>query len=328
MPAMTTRLARFILDRPRHLRLPVGAYAGLALTGATVRDVATRPDRQVEAVLALRDRFDMPAAMTAMDLSVEAETYGCEIRFSDDEIPTVVGRRATTLESIDDLGEPRPGDGRTAVALESTRRLARATGGAPVLGCMIGPFSLAGRIFGVAESLEATALDPDPVTALLERVTGFLAGYAAAFREAGAWGVVMAEPAAGLLSPAALGRFSAPYVRRIVGAVEREDFAVVLHNCGARIVHLPKVLESGAGIYHFGAPMDIVQALGKVGDSAILCGNLDPASVFHLGTPETVRAAARALLDAVGPRRNFVLSSGCDVPPGTPLANIEAFFAA
>lgn len=99
--------------------------------------------------------------------------------------------------------------------------------------------------------------------ALLERVTAFLGRYARAFRDTGAWGVIVAEPAAGLLSPAGLGRFSAPYMRRIVEAAETPDFSIILHNCGARLVHLDRILESGAGIYHFGAPMDIVAALER-----------------------------------------------------------------
>jgi uroporphyrinogen decarboxylase len=108
------------------------------------------------------------------------------------------------------------------------------------------------------------------ILTLLEKVTDFLLEYTQAFREAGAAGVIMAEPAAGLLSPRGLGKFSAPFVRRIVEAVQTEDFSLILHNCGARLVHLPKVLESGAEIYHFGAPMDIAAALEQVDEQTIL----------------------------------------------------------
>ncbi|MGB7296365.1 MAG: uroporphyrinogen decarboxylase family protein, partial [Candidatus Aminicenantales bacterium] len=174
---------------------------------------------------------------------------------------------------------------------------------------------------------------------LLERVTAFLVRYAVAFREAGAWGVVMAEPAAGLLSPGAVGRFSAPFVRRIVEAADTPDFSVILHNCGAKLIHLEKTLEAGAGIYHFGAPMDIVAALEKVGGRdagdfptggrrVILGGNLDPSAVFHSGSPETVARATQVLLEATKEYQNFIISSGCDIPSGTPLANLEAFYCA
>ena len=46
------------------------------------------------------------------------------------------------------------------------------------------------------------------------------------------------------------------------------------------------------------------------------------------GSPEQVRAAVGDLLERTRDFPNFVLSTGCDVPPQTPLANIDAFFGA
>jgi len=326
---METRFSRFVMDYPGRLAMPIGAYSGLEITGETVEDVVTVPGSQFRAVMALHERYRTPVVLTAMDLSAEAEAYGCEIRMSAREIPTVVGRLVTNAAEIGRLPDPVPGDARTRVPLETAWRLvAEAEEGVPVLGSMLGPFSLAARLFGVSEALETTSLEPETIEALLDRVTGFLRQYALAFRETGAWGVIVAEPAAGLLSPAGLGRFSAPYVKRIVEVAESPDFSVILHNCGAKIIHLEKTRESGAGIYHFGAPMDIVAALAAVGRETIIGGNLDPTAVFHNGTPESVGEATRALLEATKGYKNFIISSGCDIPPGIRLANLNAFYRA
>jgi len=322
-----SKLIDFVMNFPGRMVMPIGVYAGLEMTGATVRQAVSDPVAQAEAVLALHEHVHSPIMLTAMDLSAEAETFGCNVRMSDEEIPTVVGRRATTEAEIAALPTPQPGDLRTAVHLEAARLLV-ASGKTPVLGGLIGPFSLAGRIFGVSEALEMTASEPEPVLALLDKVTTFLIDYCRAFREQGAIGAIMAEPAAGLLSPRGLGRFSAPFVKRIVEAVETPDFTLILHNCGAKIAHLPKVLESGPSLYHFGAPMDLLSALQQVDGKAILAGNLDPTAVFHQGTPETVYAQASALLKATAPYKNYILSSGCDLPPGTPVRNLEALYQA
>jgi uroporphyrinogen decarboxylase len=324
---MMTGFAQSILGHPGRLAIPIGVYAGLEITGGTVRDIVTDPKAQAAAILALHERFRTPVLLTAMDLSAEAETFGCEIRMSDTEIPTVIGRRVTGPDDLKALPAPKPGEARTAVHLEAARLVKKAVA-SPVWGCMLGPFSLAGRIFGVGEALEATALEPEIILALLEKVVEFQIAYARAFRETGVSGVIVAEPAAGLLSPAGLGRFSAPFVKRIVQGAQTRDFVVILHNCGAKLIHLDKVLESGAGIYHFGAPMDIVAALERVAGQVILGGNLDPAAVFHGGTPESVRTTTLALLDATKDHKNYFISSGCDIPPGTPLANLEAFYKA
>jgi uroporphyrinogen decarboxylase len=326
---MAAKFAEYIVDRPHRLAMPIGIYAGLEITGATVRQAITNVDAQAKAALALHEKLDTAALLTGMDLSVEAETFGSQIRISDNEVPTVINRLVKSPEEIKALPIPKVGSGRTLVYLEAARRLADVgrKQGVPVLGGMIGPFSLAGRLFGVSEALELSATDPQTLVALLEKVTPFLIDYALAFRQAGAAGVIMAEPAAGLLSPRGLGNFSAPYVKRIVDAVQTVDFSIVLHNCGAKLVHLPKVLESGAEIYHFGAPMDLPAALKAVNGKVILGGNLDPTAVFYSGTPETVRTQATALLDAAQPYSKFFISSGCDLPPGTPVENIQAFLA-
>jgi uroporphyrinogen decarboxylase len=247
---------------------------------------------------------------------------------TDQEIPSVTGRLVTDRSGIDRLPVPAVGGKRTAVYLDTVRRLVSVADGVPVLGGMIGPFSLAGRLFGVSEALLETAMDPHSMHALITKATAFLTAYAAEFKKAGAWGLIVAEPTAGLMSPAATAEFSSPYVRQIIDAVADDQFEIILHNCGARRGHLKASLQSGARILHFGKPMDIVEALAEVSHDIVLCGNLDPSEVFVGSTPAEVRAAAGALLAATAGRRNFVISSGCDVPPNAPLANIEAFFRA
>jgi len=92
--------------------------------------------------------------------------------------------------------------------------------------------------------------------------------------------------------------------------------------------HLDGILASGAGIFHFGAGTDIVGALGKVGPEVILSGNLDTTKVFQKGTPQAAGEATKTLLEATRSYKNFIVSSGCDIPPGAPLANLNAFFRA
>ncbi|MGB7296754.1 MAG: hypothetical protein WBC70_14305, partial [Candidatus Aminicenantales bacterium] len=103
---MDTRFARFVLNFPGRLPMPIGAYAGTGITGDMIWDVVSRPEIQTRTVLALHERFQTPVLFTAMDLSAEAEAYGCEIRMADREVPTVVGRRAASLADIAGLSDP------------------------------------------------------------------------------------------------------------------------------------------------------------------------------------------------------------------------------
>jgi uroporphyrinogen decarboxylase len=323
---MQNRFLARIRSSPGRLPVPISTYPGLLLTGARVSDVLSDPSAQVDAQLALHDRFDTPVLLSAMDLSAEAEAFGCAICLPDDEIPSVIGRPITSTGDINRLSVPSVGDKRTAVPLEAVRRMRRAAEDVVVLGEMIGPFSLAAQLVGITEIMCLCATDPGAVEALVLKATAFLTEYSRAFAQAGADGVVVAEPVAGLVSPAGLGRFSSAAVAVIRQAVEDGPFRIILHNCGARLVHLTKILEAGASMYHFGAPMDLASALGQIPPDIVVAGNLDPARVFCQGTAEGVRSRTFELLAATARYPNFVPSSGCDLPPRTPLANLGAFY--
>jgi uroporphyrinogen decarboxylase len=319
---------QFVLGSPRRVAMPIAVYPGLALTRARVIDVVSNPRAQVGTQMALRGRYQTPFALSAMDLSAEAEAFGCAIHFSDTEVPSVTGRLVTDLEQARRLAVPKPGGKRTAAHLDAVRELRAMPNRPLVLGGCIGPFSLAARLVGVSEALELTLADPDLMHVVLEKSAAFLTEYIRAFRAAGADGVIIAEPAAGLMSPRGLAAFSSAYLKTMAAALDDGRFALVLHNCGAKLLHLPAVLESGLKSFHFGAPMDIAAALEKVPPDVVLCGNLDPAGVFCQLPAAEVKSRAVNLLAATAGHRNFVLSSGCDLPPDTPLQNLDAFFAA
>jgi uroporphyrinogen decarboxylase len=308
--------------------MPIAVYPGLALTGAKVSDVVTNPQAQFDAQVALHERYHTPFVLSAMDLSAEAEAFGCALQASENEIPTVTGRLVTSLEQAQKLSVPQPGDKRTAVYLETVSRLRQLPEKPLVFGGCIGPFSLAARLVGVSEAMEMTVTEPDLMQVLLEKCTAFLTAYARAFRQAGADGVIMAEPAAGLLSPHSMSRISSAYIKQIGETLADGRFALILHNCAAKLVHLPAVLETGLRSFHFGMPMDLMAALGRVPADVVLCGNLDPVGVFVQLPPAEITVRAMKLMGAVTPYRNFVLSSGCDVPSATPLANLDAFHVA
>lgn len=317
---------QLVLTSPRRLAMPIAVYPGLALTGAKVRDVVHGAQAQFEAQVALHKRYQTPFVLGAMDLSVEAEAFGCEIHFSDHEIPSVTGRLITSLEEAEKLPIPQPGDRRTAVYLETVERLRALPNRPLVFGGCIGPFSLAARLVGVSEALELTLAEPGLMAVVLEKSAKFLAAYVQSFKAAGADGVIMAEPAAGLLSPRGMSAFSSGYIKQIGAAVDDGHFALILHNCAAKVLHLPAILETGLKSFHFGAPMDIAIALSKVPADVVLCGNLDPTSVFVQMSTSDLAARTRELLLTTQTHRNFVISSGCDIPPPAPLANLDAFF--
>ena len=269
-------------------------------------------------------------SVSFMDLSVEAECFGATVSVSDDEVPTVKGRLINDMDEAEALAVPCVGDKRTHLYIDAIKKASAEITDRPVLAGMIGPFSLAARLLDVSEIMMDCYDDPDMVHLVLQKVTQFLCDYAKAYKEAGANGIVMAEPVAGLLSPTLEEEFSSPYIKQIVDAVQEDDFVVIYHNCGDNVPKmLDSILSTGCAAYHFGNAVDMEKdIIAQVPADALVMGNIDPAGVLRMGTPEKVREETLALLDRCAKYPNFVLSSGCDMPPMTPWENIDAFFGA
>jgi uroporphyrinogen decarboxylase len=245
-------------------------------------------------------------------------------------VPTVTGRLVTDEDEAEALEVPAVGSKRTGIYIEAVKKAVEKITDRPVFAGIIGPFSLAARLLDVTEIMMDCYDDPDMVHVVLEKSTEFLIEYAKAYKSAGAAGIVMAEPVSGLLSPALEEEFSSPYVKKIVDAVQDDSFSVIYHNCGDNVPKmLDSILSTGAAAYHFGNSVDMEEdIIKKVPADVLVMGNVDPAGVLRMGTPEKVREVTLSLLEKCSKYPNFLLSSGCDIPPMTPWENIKAFFAA
>ena len=310
--------------------IPVLSFPCVSLLGITVRELISDSELQAKGMKMVADRTDAAASVSFMDLSVEAECFGATVVVSDDEVPTVKGRIINDMDEAEALEIPAIGSGRTQIYIDAIKKAAELITDRPILAGMIGPYSLAARLFDVSEIMMDCYDDPDMVHTVLEKVTAFLIEYAKAYKAVGANGIVMAEPVAGLLSPTLEEEFSSPYVKQIVDAVQDDSFVVIYHNCGDNV---PKMLDSimttGCAAYHFGNAMDMEKdIIPQVSADTVVMGNIDPAGTLRMGTPEKVRTETLGLLEGCSKYPNFVLSSGCDIPPMTPWTNIDAFFAA
>lgn len=317
-----------VIGRREVVALPIMTHPGIELNGRTVREAVSDGRVHAEAVATLTRRYPSVAAATIMDLTTEAEAFGAPVAFSDDAVPAVSGRLLKNAEDISRLQVPSLRAGRIPAYLKANVLAARETSDRPLLAGCIGPFSLAGRLYDMSEIMVLIYEQPEAAHMLLEKCTEFIEKYCRALKETGANGVVMAEPAAGLLSNDDCLAFSSQYVRRIVERVQDEHFIVVLHNCGNTGHCTQAMVATGAAAYHFGNKCRMEEVIRDVPPTALAMGNLDPVSLFKDGTTEDMHNAVVDLLERMRAYPNFVLSSGCDTPPHTPLANIDAFFAA
>jgi len=313
----------------KKVALPILSFPSVSLMDITVRELISDSDRQAQGMKMVAERVNAAAAVSLMDLSVEAECFGSTIRVSDEEVPTVIGHIVSDEDEANALEVPAVGSARSGLYVDAIRKAVEIITDRPVLAGIIGPYSLAARLLDVTEIMMLCYDEPDMVHIVLEKATAFLIEYAKAYKAAGANGIVMAEPVAGLLSPALEEEFSSPYVKQIVDAVQDDNFIVVYHNCGDNTPRMTEsILSTGSAAYHFGNAIDMAAMMEKFPADVVVMGNVDPAGVLRQGNPELVRTATLDVMSKCCSYPNFLISSGCDIPPATPWENVDAFFAA
>ena len=305
------------------------SFPAIQLLNIDVNDLISDSCVQAKAMKLIGDCLPEQAALVSMmDLSLEAGAFGAQIQYSAHEVPTVRGCLVHSREEAENLAIPAVRDGRCGIYLDAIAALMKTDPDRPVFAGVIGPFSLAGRLMDVSEIMIQCMMEPEYVQIILRKATDFLKTYINAYKAAGANGVIMAEPLAGLLSPAWLKEFSSDYIREITDELQDDSFSIIYHNCGPNtVLSIEEILSTNCAAYHFGNAVRLQDILEKVDSDVIVMGNLDPVKYFKNGTAEEMAEAVRQLCGECGRYPNFVISSGCDIPPMSNWDNIKQFFA-
>ena len=306
--------------------VPILSFPSTTLIGISVNELISSAENQARGMKAVAERCSIGASLNMMDLSVEAEAFGAKIHFADNEIPTVIGGIIDDIEQASQISVPEIGANRTGAFIDGVKKAKEIITDIPVFCGVIGPYSLASRLFDMTELMYACFDSPEDVIILLDKVTQFIINYINSFKAVGADGVIMAEPAAGMLSPSLADEFSVPFVKRIFEAVNSDDFMLCYHNCGNYVADMLEGISLiNADIYHFGNAVDLKKTLDFLPTDSVVMGNVDPL-LLRTGSPESVSAEVERIFNEYSAYPNFMISTGCDVPADSKWENIDAYF--
>ncbi|MBQ8719768.1 MAG: uroporphyrinogen decarboxylase family protein [Clostridia bacterium] len=306
--------------------LPILSFPVTSLLGITVEELISSAKTQALGMKTMSEHCHMGAVLNMMDLSVESECFGAKIRFEENDVPTVAEGIIDSIEDAESIVVPSVNTARAPIYVEGVRLAKEQIKDLPVFCGALGPYSLAGRLFDMSELMMECYDSPDEVKILLSKATEFIKAYILEYKAAGADGVILAEPAAGLLSPSLAAEFSAPFVKEIIDAVSDDDFIFCYHNCGGAVVDMADSIAAlGADIYHFGNAINLADIIDKMPKDSIVMGNLNPL-MFRDATPDEIRAELDRIYNECSGHDNFMISSGCDVPHTAKWENIDAYF--
>lgn len=326
---MKTHIAdRIHSQKRRECILPAAYPLGFEVNKA-ISEFATDTDTQIQVLEEAAHRFGGAFLLPVWDRMIEAEAFGSPLNM---EANTPLGAAAATVVSqrdVDALIIPRPGHKRTTVTLAVPRLLKeRLPEPKPfVLGIMNGPLAVARQLIGEDAWDEILNEQPPVLDALLDKIMRFLPDYAHAFSFNEADGVILSEPLDESLTAEQRERFSLRHIQRLVREVQNPRFAFILHNSLADMEQISQLTISGAAGYWLGSRVDLAVAAKRLPEQALLIGNL-PVNLMTEASPQVLHQETLNLLNAMRDFPNFILAPEDDLPPHTPLANLQALMDA
>jgi len=319
-------LAGEAVDRPPVLPI---IHTGLAgVFGAPLGCFFTDAEVMARVIVDGYRRFGYDGVQISLGVTGEAEALGATTEQPDDGAPALREHLLTDIANIDNLRSRDPTTGgRMPLFFSALEKVSRQIGsGAFILATLRGPLLIASQLRGPEEILVDMLESPEAVEQMLDFAVEVALKLARPTLTAGAHGLVLGEATCSpsFISPALYRQLVLPRHRRLIAELKRIGWRFIgLHVCGNIVAILEDLISTGTGFLDVDYQVPVEKAIALTRNRVALRGNLDTSSVFRFGTPDKARRETEALCRAtVGAR--WLISSGCDIPPGTPAENIAA----
>lgn len=301
LPIVHTALARC-------LGVPLGRYFTDA---AVMADVMVRGCRQ----------FGLDGVQLTMGVTGEAEALGARVDQPPDGAPLLKQHLLADLGALDRLRTRDPiRGGRLPMYHDAVRQVVDAIGDeAFVISTLRGPLNIASQLRGVEDMMIDLLERPEQAANVLDFTTDIALRVSEASLASGAHALMFGEATCSpnFISPEMYRRIVVPRHARLVDGLRKMGWRFVgFHVCGDLAPILEDIIRTGADLIDVDYQVSAARAIELARGRVALRGNLNPVTLFLQGKAHDVRETTTALCrEAAGAR--WILSSGCDIPPGT-----------
>ena len=306
--------------------MPITMMFAADLAGVHYIDYARDHRVLADAQVRVADRFGFDYVSAISDPARETADLGGVVEWFDDQPPAIVESRALLDEKskLEGLRLPDPfAPGRMRDRVDAVRLLAEHSGAMRIVeGWVEGPCAMSADLRGLNTLMLDFFDDPPFVEALFDFTVRMEVAFARAQIEAGATLIGIGDAAASLVGPKLYAHFVLPWEQKLIAAIRAFGVPVRLHICGNTKRIVEGMGQSGAEIIDLDYPTPLGHARRAMRESQVLLGNIDPVRALRDGTPESVDSALAECYAQAGAA--YICGAGCEVPRGTPYANVEA----
>jgi hypothetical protein len=278
----------------------------------------------------------------------EAAWFGCPIEYHDDQVPDTrpILDSDATKNLLFERGQPDPFSGLMQKNwefydfLKNKQNEGWTYQGRPIASvnpCGLGtdgPLTVACNIRGATEFMTDLIEDPEYALKLMDfittgtirRIQAYRARLGLPLKNTEAWG--FADDSVQLISTGMYQEMILPFHQRLKEALS-EAPKTSIHLCGDSTRHF-QFLRDNMGITSFdtGFPVNFSKLREHIGPDVEILGGPQVALLISASAKEIYEESKRILTSGIRNGGRFVFREGNNLPPGVPLENLHAMYAA
>lgn len=303
----------------------VGVHGG-TLIGCDATEVLQNEDKLFAAIMKANQLYKPFGQPIVFDLQIEAEIFGCELRWAKDSPPSVMTHPLSQSEEIVipcRCMMPSPTDGRIPMILNVMKRVKQQIGDTTALyGLICGPFTLAAHLRGNDIFMDMYD-DEEKVKALLDYCKDVAKKMATYYIEAGMDVIAVVDPLISQISTSHFAEFMAKPFTELFDHIRNSQSLSSFFVCGDATRNIEGMCQTHPDSISVDENVDIIKAK-KITDQyhIVIGGNIPLTTVMLHGTQQDNMKYVIDLLDRMDNKEHFILAPGCDMPYATPIENV------
>ncbi|MBA4321629.1 MAG: hypothetical protein C0408_02310 [Odoribacter sp.] len=294
--------------------------------GVKYREFCTDPVTKCMAMIRCAKDFDIDWVTVMSDPWAEASAFGIIVEYPEDSLPVDTGGHMPDARAASNLKKYNP--------LENSRCLSRIKEIGEFRKQLNNEYFIVGWVEGpVAEYVDlrgATCasldflLEPESVELAMNVIVESAIGFISLQISEGAHCIGIGDAFCSQIGPDLYHRFAFERQKRLVDHIHKSGALAKLHICGNTESILPAMISTGADIIDID---HLVPSMTEYADLLspyqVFSGKSDPVGIIQNGTPEDIIRAVNA--DRNQSKGRCIVSAGCEITPGTTIANMNAF---
>ena len=291
------------------------------------------PELTTEVTLQPIDILNVDAAILFCDILIPCEAMGQGLEFHEGRGP-ILFPEIRDEETVNKLFVPDPEDTMKFV-MDAIRMLRKELADrVPLIGFAGAPLTTATYMIegGTSKNFLNTKRmifeAPDLYSTFMDKVTATITDYLKAQINAGVQAVQIFDTWGGIFSPQDFREHALSYVQRIIkdlksamssGAITTVP---IIYFVGESAGLLEEIKTSGADVHGVDWRINLDDAISRLGDGAIVQGNLDPLSMFL--PQDKIEERVKDVLKRAKSAKGHIFNLGHGVVPETPRDNVIA----